>query len=373
MNRDWVDKDFYKVLGVAPDAPQEEIKKAYRKLAQTHHPDAKPGDKEAEERFKEISEAYSTLSNAEKRKEYDEVRRLVASGGYGGFGGGGFGGFGGQQVRVEDLGDLLGGFGDLFGGGFGGGRQRGGPMRGADMETELTIGFEDAAHGVTTTISVRGATTCSRCHGAGAEPGTSVTTCPTCGGRGMVAQNQGFFSLSQPCPQCRGRGQLIEQPCTQCRGSGSEMKTRDINIRVPAGVKDGSTLRLREKGAPGTMGGPPGDLLVRIRVAKSRIFGREGNNLTLKVPISYTEAALGTKIEVPTLNGGVKLKIPSGTPSGKTFRVKGHGVQPEQGRPGDLLVTVQVAVPSKVSREERKLLEALEEENHEDIREHLKG
>ena len=374
MNRDWVDKDFYKVLGVSPDASQEEVKKAYRKLAQTHHPDARPDDKEAEEKFKEISEAYATLSNAEKRKEYDEVRRLVASGGFPGFGArGGTGGFGGQQVRVEDLGDLLGGFGDLFGfGGPGGGRARSGPRRGADMETELTIGFDDAAHGVTTTISVRGASTCSRCSGSGAEPGTAVTTCPTCGGRGMVAQNQGFFSFSQPCPECGGRGQIIESPCSQCRGSGSEMKTRNITVRIPAGVKDGSTLRLREKGAPGSMGGPPGDLLVKIKVAKSRLFGRDGNNLTLKVPITYTEATLGTKIEVPTLNGGVKVKIPAGTPSGKTFRVKGHGVQPENGRPGDLLVTVEVAVPTKVSREEKKLLEQLGEENGEDVRSYLK-
>jgi molecular chaperone DnaJ len=376
MNRDWVDKDFYQVLGVAPEATAEEIKKAYRKLAQTHHPDANSGDKEAEEKFKEISEAHATLSNAEKRKEYDEVRRLVATGGFGtrggGFAGGGFGGFGGgQQVRVEDLNDLLGGFGDLFGFG-GGGGGRGGPTRGADMEADLTVGFDDAAHGITTTISVRGAVACSKCGGSGAEPGTTVTTCPTCGGRGMVAQNQGFFSFTQPCPECGGRGQIIEKPCTQCRGSGSEMKTREINLRVPAGVRDGSTLRIRAKGAPGTMGGPPGDLLVHIRVAQSKLFGRKGNNLTLKVPITYSEASLGAKIEVPTLNGAVKLRIPSGTPSGKTFRVKGHGVQPEHGRPGDLLVTVQVAVPTKVSREEKKLLEALEEANGEDIRDYLK-
>ncbi|HEY5891538.1 MAG TPA: molecular chaperone DnaJ [Acidimicrobiia bacterium] len=375
MNRDWVEKDFYKVLGVTAQASQEEIKKSYRKLAQTHHPDANPGDKEAEEKFKEFSEAYATLSNPEQRKEYDEVRRLVATGGYGGFGrsgGAGFGGFGGQQVRVEDLSDLLGGFGDVFG--FGNqGRRSGGPSRGADMETELTIGFDDAAKGVTTTISVRGAAACSHCAGVGAEPGTSVTTCATCGGRGMVAQNQGFFSFTQPCPNCGGRGQIIETLCTTCKGSGSETRTREINLRVPAGVHHGSTLRLKGKGGPGSMGGPAGDLLVRIRVASSKLFGRDGNNLTLKVPISFTEAALGTKLEVPTLNGGVKLKVPAGTPSGKTFRVKGRGVQPESGRPGDLMVTVQVAVPTKISKDEKKLLEQLEAENSEDIREHLKG
>lgn len=380
MNRDWVEKDFYKVLGVSSDASAEEIKKAYRKLAQKHHPDANPGDGEAEEKFKEFSEAYATLSNPEQRKEYDEVRRLVASGGFGGPGGGrtgGFGGFGGQQVRVEDLSDLLGGFGDVFG--FGGQpTSRGaGPRAGNDLETELTIPFDDAAHGVTTTISVRGATQCSHCSGSGAEPGTDVTRCPTCGGRGTVAQNQGFFSFTQPCPQCGGRGQLIETPCSVCSGTGSETRTRNIKVRVPAGVKDGSTLRLRGKGGPGSLGGPSGDLLVKIKVGKSNLFGREGNNLTLKVPITYSEAALGTKLEVPTLNGGVKLKIPAGTPSGKTFRVKGRGVQPESGKPGDLMVTVQVAVPTKVSKEEKKLLEdlqeleGLQEEASEGLRDHL--
>ncbi|HEU4894223.1 MAG TPA: DnaJ domain-containing protein, partial [Acidimicrobiia bacterium] len=274
MNRDWVDKDFYKVLGVADTATAEEIKKAYRKLAQTHHPDANPGDEAAEERFKEVSEAYATLSDPEQRKEYDQVRRLASTGGFRGFGaqpGGGFGGFGGQQVRMEDLEDLLGGaggFGDLFG--FGSQRSRGGPAQGADLATELTIGFEDAAFGVTTEVAIDGAAACSRCHGSGAEPGTAVTTCPTCGGRGVVAQNQGFFSFSQPCPQCGGAGKLVEEKCTQCRGSGTENRRRNVKLRVPAGVKDGSTLRLRGKGAPGSFGGPSGDLLVKIRVAPSK-------------------------------------------------------------------------------------------------------
>jgi molecular chaperone DnaJ len=375
MNRDWVEKDFYKVLGVPDTATAEEIKKAYRKLAQTHHPDANPGDEAAEERFKEVSEAYATLSDPEQRKEYDQVRRLAATGGFQGFGGqqgGGFGGFGGQQVRMEDLQDLLGGaggFGDLFGFGQ---RSRGGPAQGADMVTELTIGFEDAAFGVTTEVSIEGAAACSRCHGSGAEPGTAVTTCPTCGGRGVVAQNQGFFSFSQPCPQCGGSGRLIEEKCTQCRGSGTENRRRNVKLRVPAGVKDGTTLRLRGKGAPGSLGGPSGDLLVRIRVAPSTTFGRKDNDLTLKVPITYTEAALGTKIDVPTLNGGVKVKIPAGTPSGKIFRVRGKGIAPERGRQGDLLVTVEVAVPKKVSKEEKRLLEELADHETEDIRSHLR-
>lgn len=376
MNRDWIDKDFYKTLGVSNDASTEEIKKAYRKLAQKHHPDANPGDKEAEEKFKEVSEAYATLSNAEQRKEYDQVRRVASSGGgFGGFGGqpgGGFGGFGGQQVRVEDLEDLLGGFGglgDVFG--FGSG-SRSGPAKGADLQTELTIPFEDAAQGVTTAVRVSGAARCSRCGGSGAEPGTSVTTCPNCGGRGTVAQNQGFFSFSQPCPQCRGSGKLIQTPCSSCQGSGSENRTRSVKLRVPAGVKDGSTLRLRGKGAPGSNGGPPGDLLVRVRVAASKTFGRKGNDLTLTVPITYSEAALGTKLEVPTLNGQVKVKIPSGTPSGKTFRVSGKGIKPERGRAGDLLVKVQVAVPQKISKEEKQLIEELAAHETEDVRAHLR-
>lgn len=377
MNRDWVDKDFYKVLGISETATAEEVKKAYRKLAQTHHPDANPDDPGAEQKFKEISEAYAILSDPEQRKEYDQVRRLASSGqfqGFGGSGSGGFGGFGGQQVRVEDLEDLLGGFGglgDLFG--FGGGQQSGSrPRKGADLTTELTIGFEDAAFGVTTEVTVEGAATCSKCQGSGAEPGSSITTCPTCGGRGMVAQNQGFFSFSQACPQCGGSGRLIEQKCSKCRGTGSENRRRKVKLRVPAGVKDGQTLRLRGKGAPGSSGGPPGDLLVRIRVAPSQKFGRKGNDLTLKVPITYSEAALGTKIDVPTLNGGVKVKIPSGTPSGKTFRVKGKGINPERGRPGDLLVTVEVAVPKKVSKDEKRLLEELSELETDDIRSHLR-
>jgi molecular chaperone DnaJ len=372
MNRDWVERDFYKVLGVVDTASPEEIKKAYRKLAQQHHPDANPGDAAAEDRFKEISEAYATLSDPEQRKEYDQVRRLAATGGFQGFGGPS-GGFGGQQVRVEDLQDLLSGFGgigDLFG--FGSQRARSGPARGADMATELNIGFEDAAFGVETEVILEGAAACSRCSGSGAEPGSKVTTCPTCGGRGVVAQNQGFFSFSQPCSQCGGSGRLIEDKCSQCRGSGTENRRRQVKLRVPAGVKDGATLRLRGKGAPGYFGGPAGDLMVRIRVALSRTFGRRDNDLTLKVPITYTEAALGTKIDVPTLNGGVKVRIPSGTPSGKTFRVRGKGISPERGRQGDLLVTVEVAVPKKLSKEEKRLLEELAAHETEEIRAHLR-
>jgi molecular chaperone DnaJ len=381
MNRDWVEKDFYEILGVAKDAPTEDIKRAYRKLAQQFHPDANPGDTAAEDRFKQISEAYSVLSNADKRKEYDEVRRLVESGGFRGFGGpggqggpgGGFGGFGGQRIRVEDLNDLfggLGGLGDLFG--FGGGRSAG-PRRGRDASAELHLGFEDAVRGVTTTVSVRGEAACSRCGGSGGEPGTSVTTCPTCRGAGQVAQNQGLFALPQPCPQCGGAGRIIETPCTNCRGRGTEVRTRQIKVRIPAGVKDGSTIRLGGKGGPGSNGGPAGDLLVTVHVAKHPLFKRKGNDLTITVPLTFTEAALGTKVEVPTLDGHVTLKIPSGTASGKTFRVRGRGVAPERGRSGDLLVRVEVVVPRRLSRDEKKLLEQLATYEDEDVRAHLKG
>ncbi|MGB7861171.1 MAG: DnaJ domain-containing protein, partial [Acidimicrobiia bacterium] len=246
MNRDWIEKDFYKTLGVAKEATPEEIKKAYRKLAQQHHPDTNQGDAAAEDKFKEISEAYATLSDVEQRKEYDQVRRVAGSGGFQGFGGQP-GGFGGQQVRVEDLQDLLGGFGglgDLFGGS---GGTASGPSRGPDLQTELTVGFDDAAHGTTTAVHLRGEAACSHCGGSGAEPGTDVTVCPNCRGRGMVAQNQGFFSFSQPCPQCRGSGRLIETKCSVCRGSGSENRTREVKLRIPAGVSDGTTLRLRGK------------------------------------------------------------------------------------------------------------------------------
>lgn len=377
MNRDWVEKDFYKTLGVPQEATAEEIKRAYRKLAQENHPDAKPGDTTAEDRFKQVSEAYAVLGNAEKRKEYDDVRRLVASGGLGGFGAPGGGGFGGQRIRVEDLDDLLSGFGglgDLFGGAGGAGRGRArSAQRGADTTAELHLAFTDAVSGVTTSVSVRGEAFCSRCGGSGAEPGTSAHTCPTCHGAGTVAQNQGVFSFASPCPQCRGSGRVIESPCSTCNGSGRTLRTRTIKVKVPPGVKDGSTIRLRGKGSPGTGGGPAGDLLVRIHVARHDVFARKDNDLIVTVPVTFSEATLGTKVEVPTLDGFVTVKVPAGTPSGKTFKVKGKGVKPARGRAGDLLVRIEVIVPKKLTRDEKKLVEQLSEYDPTDIRDHLRA
>ena len=372
MNKDWVDKDFYKVLEVPKEASQDEIKRAYRKLAQQLHPDANPDNPSAEDRFKDVSEAYATLSNEEQRTEYDQVRRMVESGGFQGFGGAGpFGG--GQQFRVEDLGDLLGGaggLGDLFG--FGGGGGRTGPRRGADLQAQLHLSFEDAFHGVTTSVVVEGESTCRHCGGSGGEPGTPIETCPTCRGAGTVAQSQGFFSIQQPCPQCRGNGRLIEKPCTTCRGRGTEVRSRTIKVKIPPGVDDGSAIRLRGSGEPGRRGGPAGDLIVGLHVDRHPIFRRKDRNLLLRLPVTFTEAALGTAVEIPTLNGPVKLKVPAGTRSGKTFRVRGKGVPRTRGKAGDLLVTVEVAVPQKLPRAAKKMLEQYADEyEQESPRAHL--
>ena len=372
--RDYFEKDYYAALGVSPDASTSDIAKAYRRLARELHPDANPGDKAAEDRFKKVSEAYSVLSSADKRAEYDEVRRMVASGGFGRFPGGapGAGGrysSGGGQGFEFDLGDLLGGLFDR-----GGNRRAGGGgagRRGRDVETDLTLSFEDALRGVTTTLRLSGAAPCSTCAGSGAKPGTSPVPCPACGGAGTIAHDQGLFSFSEPCPSCGGTGRKIPHPCPTCGGNGVESRTREIRARVPAGVKDGATIRLKGKGEPGRNGAPAGDLLVKVRVQPHQLFGRRGDDLTLRVPITFAEAALGAKVTVPTLDGPVTLKVPGGTESGKTFRVRGKGVE-RQSKRGDLLVTVDVAVPRKLSREQRKLLEQLSETDHGDaLRAHL--
>jgi molecular chaperone DnaJ len=356
--RDYLDKDFYAVLGVTKDADADAIKKAYRKLARQYHPDANAGDAKAEEKFKEISEAYDVLSDDAKRREYDEMRQYGAAFGSGGFPGGGFGpGAGAQNVNLGDLfgdaglGDVLGG---LFGGRGGGGRRA---TKGDDLTGRVTLSFRDAASGVSTTVSLRSEAACPTCGGSGAKPGTTPHTCSVCGGSGQTVRQQGGFGFAEPCRACHGRGQVVDDPCPTCSGVGVTMQSRNVKVRVPAGVKDGATLRVAGKGAPGRGGGPTGDLLVTVHVRKHPVFGRKGDNLTLIAPITFTEAALGATIAVPTLDGAtVNLKVPAGTPSGRTFRVKGRGLS-TKGKPGDLLVTVEVAVPQRVSGKAKDALE----------------
>ena len=372
VRREWFDKDYYAVLGVPKNASAAEIKKAYRKLAQQHHPDTKQGDPDAEARFKELSAAYDVLGDAEKRKSYDQVRDMSASGfgpGFGRPGAGGAGWPGGvryEQVNVDDIGDL---FGGLFGGAGRRGR-RPTAQRGADLETTVSISFEDAISGTTAPIRIDGPAVCSRCHGSGAEPGTQPITCPQCAGSGEIAENQGFFSMSRPCPRCGGAGRNVESPCAKCGGSGAEPRTRTLHVKIPAGVRNGARIRLTGKGEPGPAGGRSGDLFVKVAVAPHELFGRRGDDLTLDLPVSYTEATLGANVEVPTLNGPVTLKVPAGTPSGKTFRVKGRGA-PRKGGRGDLLAKVRVDVPEKVSREEKELLRKLRDVSKESPRKRL--
>jgi molecular chaperone DnaJ len=358
--REWFEKDYYRILGVPETATTKEIKSAYRKLSRQYHPDANAGDAAAEERFKEISAAYDVIGDETTRAEYDEVRRLgPMAGGFGGAGPGAGGGF-----RFQDLGDLGDVLGGLFGrgrrGAAGGPRPRGtGPHRGQDLEAELHLDFEDAIQGISTTLHLTSEAVCSNCHGTGARPGTTPRQCPQCEGRGVLDDNQGFFSFSTPCPMCGGRGYTIDDPCPVCSGTGIEHRPREVKVRIPAGVEDGQRIRLRGRGGPGRNGGPAGDLYVTCHVMPHPLFGRRGNDLTLMLPVTFPEAALGGQIKVPTLNDGpVTLKVPPGTRSGRTFRVKGRGVRTKKGT-GDLLVTVEVAVPQKLSAAERKAIEAL--------------
>ncbi len=370
--RDWIEKDFYRELGVASGASADDIKKAYRKLARTLHPDANPGDAGAEARFKSVSEAYGVLSDEKKRREYDETRALFAGGFPGGYGAGGAypGGFGtGAGGPNVDLGDLFtrsgaggpgapgaGGLGDLFGGLFGnraGGRAGAGnrPQRGADVESELRISFDDAVRGAEVAIRLTSPGRCERCGGTGTRPGSTPRMCPTCNGVGLVTRNQGAFAFSEPCQDCRGTGRIIDDPCPECGGNGVASRTRTLTVRVPAGVDDGQRIRLAGQGEPGRGGAPAGDLYVKVHVTPDRVFGRSARNpddLTLKVPVTFAELALGATLTVPTLDGTVSLKVPAGTGSGRTLRVKGRGVQRRNGKTGDLLVTVEVTVPKKL-------------------------
>jgi molecular chaperone DnaJ len=363
--REWFEKDYYKVLGVSDTATDKEITRAYRKLAKQFHPDANAGDAKAEERFKEVSAAYDVLGDGAKRKEYDEVRRLGPVGGM--FGGepAGNGGFQ-TNIRVEDLGDILGG---LFGRGRGR-STRSGPRRGDDLEAQLHLSFEEAISGVTTTVNVTSDVACATCHGTGAAPGTSPVICSVCGGRGVRDDNQGFFSFSQPCRACGGTGMRIETPCPTCQGSGVERRPRQVKVRVPAGVADGQRIRLKARGGSGSNGGPAGDLYVVVHVAPHELFGRKGKDLTLTVPVTFAEAALGATVTVPTLGAPVSVKIPPGTRSGKTFRVRGHGAPSGSSR-GDLLVTVEVAVPQRLSEDERSAIEKLAAASTDSPRRHL--
>ncbi len=370
--REWFEKNYYKVLGVPESASHDDVRKAYRKLSKQLHPDS-GGD---EEKFKEVSAAYDVLGDEAKRKEYDEVRRLGPSGGFGGgggspFGGGGPGGFPGG-FRVDDLGDLLGG---MFNRGGAGTRGRpsgraAGPRRGDDLETELHLAFDDAVNGVETTVNVTSDAACTNCGGTGAAPGTSPVICSTCGGRGVRDENQGLFSFSQPCRDCKGTGMRVETPCKDCRGSGIVHRPRKVKVRIPPGVLDAQRIRLKGRGGAGANGGPSGDLYVTVKVGGHPLFGRKGKDLTLSVPITYPEATLGATVTVPTLEAPVTLRIPAGTPTGKTFRVRGRGT-PVPGGFGDLLVTVEVAVPEKLTDEERAAVEALTAVFTESPRKHL--
>lgn len=361
--KDYVEKDFYKILGVAKDAPTDEIKKAYRALARKHHPDANKGDTKSEDRFKEISEAYDVLSDDTKRREYDEARALFGNGGMRfGTGGAGTGGGGAQGFDLGDLfgggaaGGGAGGIGDVFGGLFGRGRTAGraapAARRGADVESEVTLGFAESIDGVTVPLRLTGEGACVTCHGTGARAGTTPRVCATCQGTGQTSRNAGGFAFAEPCRDCRGRGLVVDDPCPVCNGSGRELSTRTISARIPAGVRDGQRIRLKGKGAPGERGGPAGDLLILVHITPHPLFGRKDDHLTLTAPVTFVEAALGAEVRVPTLGGQpVTLRIPAGTASGRTFRVKGKGVARRDGTRGDLLVTVDVTVPTELSAE----------------------
>lgn len=359
--REWFEKDYYATLGVPDSASAKEITKAYRKLARELHPDKNPGDAKAEERFKEVSAAYDVLGDDTKRAEYDEVRRLGPVGGMGGPGGPGAGGF---SFNVNDMGGA--GLGDLFGQMFGrsrsgrsGAASGVGPRRGADVNAELTLDFGDAARGLTTTLYLTSDAQCSTCDGSGARPGTTPKLCPQCGGRGVVDDNQGLFSFSTPCRRCGGAGTIIEDPCATCAGSGIEKRAREVQARIPAGVADGQTIRLKGRGAPGRNGGPSGDLLVTLHVTPHPRFARRGKDLTIRVSVPFAVAALGGEVNVPTLDGAdVKLRLKPGTQSGSRHRVRGKGISTAKST-GDLIVTVDVAVPTKLSDAQRAAIEQL--------------
>ena len=346
-------RDFYEILGVAKNASDDEIKKAYRKLAMKYHPDRNPDSKQAEDKFKEAKEAYEMLSDPQKREAYDRFGHAGVDPNMGGAGAGGFsaGGFG------DAFGDI---FGDIFGGGA---RQRGGPQvyRGADLRYNLDISLEQAAHGFDTTIRVPSWDECDTCHGSGAKPGTSPTTCGTCGGHGQVRMQQGFFSIQQTCPKCHGTGKVIPDPCGTCGGSGRTKRNKTLEVKIPAGIDDGMRIRSTGNGEPGMNGGPPGDLYVEIHIQQHPVFQRDGDDLHCEMPISFAKAALGGEIEVPTLSGKVSFSVPEGTQTGKTFRLRGKGIKGvRSGFPGDLFCHVLIETPVKLTDKQKDLLREFE-------------
>lgn len=365
--KDWLEKDYYKILGVSKKASSDEIRKAFRKIARENHPDQNPGNNAAEARFKQASEANSVLSHKDKRKEYDEARSLFGSGVR--FGAPGGGASGGAPGGFEDLfrnagsGTSTAGFGDLFGNLFSQGATSRrtttrGPRRGADIEGEVTITFEQAVSGDTVSMRTISDQPCTSCRGTGAKAGTLPKVCPTCEGSGMQSSTAGgVFSMSEPCRDCLGRGLLVEDACPDCQGSGRARSSNTMNVRIPAGVNDGQRIRVKGKGAAGENGGAPGDLYVSVHVTPHKLFGRSGNNLTLEVPVTFAEATLGAEISVPTLGGSsVKLRVPSNTPNGRTMRLRGKGARKSDGTMGDLLVTLKVEVPEHLSDAARNAL-----------------
>jgi molecular chaperone DnaJ len=362
------DRDYYEVLGVKKTASQDEIKKAYRKLARQYHPDANPNDPKAEGKFKEVSSAYEVLSDADKRKQYDAGPSMF---GQGPQPGGGYRTYpGGGQTMGGDWADL---FGGLFGGGQGFGRGRGRaqprPEQGEDKSVSVRLSFDDALKGVTTKISVPMTIQCKTCSGSGAAPGTSPVTCPQCRGRGVVSQSQGFFALNQPCPRCHGAGTIIETPCATCGGAGTTQALKKFTVPLPAGVKDGTKIRLKGKGEPGRHGGPAGDLYVIAQVDESTLFERRGSDLMVEVPVSMAEAALGATVRVPTPEGSVNLKVPAGTQHGKLLKLKGKGA-PRLGASGkgDLIARIRVLTPEGLNGEQKDLLKKFAASRNEDPR-----
>lgn len=362
--KDWLEKDYYKVLGVSKSASADEIKKAFRQIAKANHPDQNPDNRAALARFKEASEANAILSDTEKRKEYDEARSLFG----GGFkftrpGQGGSPGFEDLLRNAQGAGQGTAGLGDIFGGLFGqtGATRRAtqrGPRRGADIEGDVTITFEQAVEGATVTMRTISDQPCASCRGTGAKAGSLPRVCPRCEGSGMQSsQAGGVFHMSEPCTECLGRGLIVEDPCQDCEGSGRGRSAKTMQVRIPAGVTDGQRIRLKGKGAAGENGGASGDLYVSVKVTPHRLFGRSGNNLTLEVPVTFTEASLGAEIIIPTLNGpNVKLRVPPSTPNGRTMRVRGKGARKSDGTMGDLLVTLNVQVPEGLTEEAKRAL-----------------